>query len=307
MQPVSQSAAASRLPVDSSAKPAGPEVGRQSDGLRQHDGRFISFMVEDDASSDLPIESEFTREQRDADEDGLRAGVSGAAGGCVEELLAAVAGFAAQAIPGVDGVAAVAGVRCPPDGAPRIQSWTATAEFARQIGTAQHETFHEGPCVSCIQMRRPVVSGSLGNDQRWPRFSGRVARMGVHSALSLPLLMTEQVVGAIDCFAFHRNAFDEHAVRLGAQLAELAAVSVYNAQLLVEAWDRAERLTRALENRPVIDQAIGIIRARTGISTNDAFERLRQISQSENAKLHTVAQQLVEQAVRRAHARRSPS
>ena len=263
-------------------------------------------MTEDDAWSDLPVESEFTREQRDADEDGLRAGVSGVAGGCVEELLAAVAEFAAQAIPGVDGVAAVAGVRCPPDGAPpRIQSWKATAEFARQIGTVQYETFHEGPCVSCIQMRCPVVSGSLGGDQRWPRFGGRVARMGVHSALSLPLLITEEVVGAIDCFAFDRNVFDEHAVRLGAQFAGLAAVSVHHAQLLVEAWDRAERLTRALEHRPVIDQAIGIIRARTGVNTNDAFDRLRRISQSENAKLHIVAQQLVEEAVRRAHARHS--
>src|ERR1700731_267890 len=98
---------------------------------RRHDWRFTSFMTEDDAWSDLPVESEFTREQRDADEDGLRAGVSGVAGGGVEELLAAVAGFAAQVIPGVDGVAAVAWVRCPPDGAPpRIQSWMATTELA---------------------------------------------------------------------------------------------------------------------------------------------------------------------------------
>lgn len=107
-------------------------------------------------------------------------------------------------------------------------------------------------------------------------------------------------------FAFDRNVFDEHAVCLGAQFAGLAAVSVYNALLLVEAWDRAGRLTRALEHRPVIDQAIGIIRARTGVSTDDGFDRLRQISQSENAKLHVVAQQLVEEAVRRAHARHSP-
>ena len=76
---------------------------------------------------------------------------------------------------------------------------------------------------------------------------------------------------------------------LGAQFAGLAAVSVYNAQLLVKAWDRAERLTLALEHRPVIDQAIGISRARTGVSTNDGFDRLRQIRQSENAKLHIVA------------------
>ncbi|MGO9351937.1 MAG: ANTAR domain-containing protein, partial [Mycobacterium sp.] len=126
-------------------------------------------------------------------------------------------------------------------------------------------------------------------------------------ALSLPLLIADQVVGAINCFAFDRDVFGEDAVRVGAQFAGPAAVSVYNAQMLVEARATVERLNRALENRPVIDQAIGIIRARTGVSTDDGFDRLRQISQSQNIKLHVVAQQLVGQAVRRAQARHSPT
>ena len=116
-----------------------------------------------------------------------------------------------------------------------------------------------------------------------------------------------QVVGVINCFAFDRDVFGEDAVRVGAQFAGPAAVSVYNAQMLVEARATVERLNRAFESRPVIDQAIGIIRARSGVSTDDGFDRLRQISQSQNTKLHVVAQQLVEQAVRRAQARRRPT
>jgi AmiR/NasT family two-component response regulator len=77
--------------------------------------------------------------------------------------------------------------------------------------------------------------------------------------------------------------------------------------MLVEARATVERLNRAFESRPVIDQAIGIIRARAGVSTDDGFDRLRQISQSQNIKLHVVAQQLVEQAVRRAQARQRPT
>jgi hypothetical protein len=50
-----------------------------------------------------------------------------------------------------------------------------------------------------------------------------------------------------------------------------------------------------------------IIRARAGVSTDDGFDRLRQISQSQNTKLRVVAQQLVEQAVRRAQARHRPT
>ena len=53
----------------------------------------------------------------------------------------------------------------------------------------------------------------------------------------------------------------------------------------------------------MIDQAIGIIRSRSGGSAEHAFERLARISQAENTKLHTVAERLVEEAVRRARSR----
>jgi AmiR/NasT family two-component response regulator len=62
-----------------------------------------------------------------------------------------------------------------------------------------------------------------------------------------------------------------------------------------------------LSTRPVIDQAIGLLRGRTGASAEEAFERLREISQSEHTKLAELAQRIVEDAVRRARARRSPS
>lgn len=61
---------------------------------------------------------------------------------------------------------------------------------------------------------------------------------------------------------------------------------------------------RTLASRAVIDQAIGIIRSRSGVSGEEAFARLTRISQSENVKLHIVAERLVEEAVRRAQARR---
>ena len=79
---------------------------------------------------------------------------------------------------------------------------------------------------------------------------------------------------------------------------------MYNAQLLANAHERTLRLQRALDSRSVIDQAVGIIRSRSGGSADEAFERLTHISQIENIKLHAVAERLVEEAVRRARARR---
>jgi GAF domain-containing protein len=245
--------------------------------------------------------------QRDADEADLYAGLRGVAGivaGAqgVIDLLRDVAEFAAQAIPGADGVSIC--LIDPREGIPSAQTWAATQLLVHEIDTAQYDELKEGPCITCMESRRPTVSGSLGSDSRWPHFGGRTARMRVHSALALPLVVGNEVIGSINAYAKNRDAFGEHAVRLGSQFAGTAAVSVYNAQLLANAHERTMRLQRALDSRSVIDQAIGIIRSRSGGTEDEAFERLAHISQNENIKLYAVAAQLVEEAVRRARARR---
>ena len=125
----------------------------------------------------------------------------------------------------------------------------------------------------------------------------------MHSALALPLIVGDKVIGSINAYAKSRDAFAERAVRLGSQFARPAAVSVYNAQLLANAQERTMRLQRALDSRSVIDQAVGILRSRSGGTADEAFARLTHMSQTENVKLSAVAERLVEEAVRRARAR----
>lgn len=250
-------------------------------------------------------EPERTSAQLHADEVDLFAGLLGVArivtgARAVTEILSDVAEFAVQAIPGADG----AGVTLVDSGDPqRPYARAVTAEFVHAVDTTQYDEVNEGPCLTCMQSRRPTVSGSLGGDQRWPRFGGRVARLGVHSVLALPLLIGDEVIGAINSYAWARDAFAEYAVQLGCQFAGPAAVAVHNAHLLGKAHERTQRLQRALESRAVIDQAIGIIRSRSGDTAEEAFARLAQISQNEHTKLNIVAHRLVEEAVRRARAR----
>jgi GAF domain-containing protein len=254
-----------------------------------------------------PPRRPLSRAQLEADEVDLQAGLSGVAGIVadarqVSEILQDVADFASQAIPGVNGVGVT--LIKSNEHRPRVQTWAVTAAFVEEIDTAQYEDLDEGPCLTCMQSLRPAVSGSLGSDPRWPHFGGRVARMGVHSVLAIPLVVDNRVIGAINSYAYGRDAFADHAVQLGLQFARPAAVSVYHAQLLASAWERTERLQRALVSRAMIDQAIGIIRSRSGVDASEAFDRLTRMSQNENIKLHLLAEHLVEEAVRRARARR---
>lgn len=253
-----------------------------------------------------PLPPELSPAQLEADEVDLHAGLVGVAGIVadahqVSEILRDVAEFAKQAIPGADGTG-VTLIRIG-ERRPQVHQWAVTAAFVAEIDAVQYQELGEGPCITCMDSRRPAVSGSLGSDSRWLRFGGRVARMGVHSALALPLSVGDQVIGAINAYAHRRDAFAEHAVQLASQFAAPAAVSVYHAQLLASARERTERLQRALQSRAVIDQAVGIIRGRAGLSAAAAFDRLTQLSQDENVKLKVVAERLVEEAVRRARAR----
>ncbi|MCV7281758.1 GAF and ANTAR domain-containing protein [Mycolicibacterium flavescens] len=253
-------------------------------------------------------DTDLSSAQRDADEADLHAGLAGVAGlvaGArpVVDLLGDVAGFAARAIPDVDGAGvALASL----DGRGNLETRAATADFVWEIDGVQYDELNEGPCLTAMQTARPTVSGSLGSDQRWPHFGGRVARMDVHSALSLPLVVDDRVIGVINAYARQRDAFGEHAVQLGTQFAGPAAVSVYHGQLLAHARERTAQLQRALASRAVIDQAIGIIRSRSGVTAEEAFDRLTRLSQAENIKLYVVAERLVDEAVRRARARQQP-
>ena len=219
----------------------------------------------------------------------------------LDELMTKVATFAAHAIPGADG-AGVTLLRVDRRDN-RVEALAASHPFVAQIDEIQYVTVNEGPCITAALEARPVRSGSLGGESRWPRFGPRVGRLGVHSVLSLPLLIPGQVVGAINVYAHNHDAFDDRAQQLGELFAAPAAVAVHNAQILTQALTLTVQQQTALSTRPVIDQAIGLLRGRSGGTADEAFTRLRAISQSEHTKLSDVAQRIVDGAVRRARAR----
>jgi GAF domain-containing protein len=214
----------------------------------------------------------------------------------LRETLTRIADFAVHAIPGADG----AGLTMLEDDRP--QTVVATAEFVRHVDDVQYG-IGEGPCLLAVATGRTQVTGSLGGEARWPRFGPRVGRMGVNSALSLPLLLDGRVLGAMNVYAHGKDAFSDRAALVGEAYALPAAVSVFNAQILARSQRLAGQLQEALSSRAVIDQALGIVRSRTGCTEEEAMERLRRLSRTSGLKVSLVASDMVEEAVRGARAR----
>ena len=214
----------------------------------------------------------------------------------LEESLTRVAQFAVRAIPGAEG----AGLTLLEEN--RSDTIVATADFVTQVDDIQY-SLGQGPCISAAADQQTVMSGSLGGDQRWPQFGSRVARLGVHSVVSLPLLTNAGVLGAMNVYAHQKNAFPADAGRLGELFAVPAAIAVQNAQVLAQTKRLASQLQAALSSRGVIERAIGIMMSRSGGTESEALDRLRSLSQHQHEKLPIVAQTIVDEAVRRARAR----
>jgi GAF domain-containing protein len=214
----------------------------------------------------------------------------------LEATLTRVAEYAVRAIPGADGVGLTVLE------ADRPNTMVASAPFVREVDAVQYG-LGEGPCITAVAERRVVRSGSLGGATAWPRFGPRIGRLGVHSVLSLPLLLPDAVVGALNVYAHPKDAFDDRATELGQLFATPAATSVHNALVLERSRRLVGQLNDALTNRATIDQALGIVMSRTGVSTEEAFDRLRAISQTEHLKVAEVARRIVVEAVRRAQSR----
>ncbi len=254
-------------------------------------------------SEDDPEAVEHTREDREEEEDALRASLDALARLssrrlALEELLTGVATQAVRAIPGADG----AGLTLLEQG--RSSTIVATADFVTAVDDIQYG-IGEGPCISAAREGRTMVSGSLGADRRWQVFGSRVARLGVHSVVSLPLPTSDGVVGAMNVYAHAKHTFDDRAIELGELFAAPAAIAVQNAQVLAQTQRLAHQLRTALEEQQVVERAVGIMLSRSGGTAEEALDRLRRLSQSEHRKLVVVAQALVDEAVRRA-ARRHP-
>jgi transcriptional regulator with GAF, ATPase, and Fis domain len=265
-----------------------------------------SAELEEESAGDGVDDSGGLGSSRDwsAEEDDLRAGLAGlsrlSSGLQLEDLLTRVAAYAVRAIPGADG----AGLTLLEDN--RTNTIVATAAFVSEIDDIQYG-IGQGPCITAARDGQTVVSGSLGSDPRWQRFGGRVARLGVHSVLSLPLVTPDRVVGAMNVYARAKHAFDHRAAELGEIFAVPAAVAVQNAHVLAQTQRLAAHLQSMLETRGMIDRAVGIMMSRSGGTADQALARLRALSQNDHHKLVDVARQIVEEAVRRVQARHGDS
>jgi len=117
----------------------------------------------------------------------------------------------------------------------------------------------------------------------------------VESSLSLPLRVADESLGAMNLYARVPDGFSDDDESIGVELAATASIVLANASAYWQAAQLGEQLSEAMRSRAVIEQAKGILMARSPeLTADEAFGMLRHASQRENVKLRDIAQRIVD-------------
>jgi GAF domain-containing protein len=167
-----------------------------------------------------------------------------------------------------------------------------TGSLATDLDEVQYSDDH-GPCLHAASSGELTEVFDTRTDSRWRDYMSRAAQHGNLSSLSVPLVIDDDVSGALNIYARQPHAFDADARAAATRFAPYAAMALSNMHEYENARDMADNLQRALESRAVIDQAKGILMERHKLTADQAFQLLSETSQRANRKVRQIAEDLV--------------
>jgi GAF domain-containing protein len=157
----------------------------------------------------------------------------------------------------------------------------------------------EGPCVDAFDDKEPVSADDLAREARWPAFAPDAARRHLLAVLASPIPYSEQAVGVVAVFATEPHPWTGAEREAIVAFTELVALLILNAMEASERGKLAGELQLALSSRVVIEQAKGVLVGRHGLTTRQAFERLRRQARDQRRPLSEVARAVVSAAEHR--------
>jgi GAF domain-containing protein len=173
-----------------------------------------------------------------------------------------------------------------------------TDQLATRLDEVQYE-LEEGPCVEATRTAGLGVTfcADLNGGSEYPRFGRAAAALGVNSVLAVGLFPhggDTPRMGALNIYSFEPGGLDERDRDIALVLAAHVSTALASTMAVTAAELEVAQLRQALSTRDVIGQAKGILMERRKISAAEAFDVLRQASQSLNVKLTQVAKILAE-------------
>lgn len=139
-----------------------------------------------------------------------------------------------------------------------------------------------------VQEQRPVYVPDVTKADGY--FYRDLAKQeGLHSLLSVPMLMKDDAIGVINVYtSTHRRFSDEEVTTLQA-IANQSAVAIEHTRLLEKSFEMQE----ALEVRKLVERAKGFLMASRGLSEPEAFRLIQRQSMNLRKSMREIAEAII--------------
>ena len=176
------------------------------------------------------------------------------------------------------------------DGAPFTIG--ASTELARDVDLLQYH-IGTGPCLNALHNGIGMYVPDLARDDRWGEYGPKAAARGAASCVSIPVFVGDQPAAVLKVYSDRVDGLAPDQQAVANAVAPEVAGGVGLAKHLTRQAQRLDDRAAAMTTRRSIDVAIGILMMQHQCSAESAFQMLRNTSQSRNAKIRDVAQELI--------------
>lgn len=156
----------------------------------------------------------------------------------------------------------------------------------RHLDQLQHK-LGQGPLIE-LRHDDAIISGTVATDDRWSHWGAEASSAyRIRSAMAFRLFTDGRTVAALGLYSEKPDAFTRDDLADGLAMAAHAGVALAAALEL-------DQLHTALMSRRVIGEAVGMLRERFTLSSDQAFDVLKRLSSQQNVKLAHIAEQIVQ-------------
>ncbi|MGI5128815.1 GAF and ANTAR domain-containing protein [Pseudonocardia sp. CA-107938] len=151
----------------------------------------------------------------------------------------------------------------------------------------------EGPCVDTFVNDEMTTTDDIAGDERWPASRDTVASNGVRAVLGVPVRLGGVPVGSLDVYRDRPHRWDATEEAALARYATVVASTLQTALEARRAGELADQLQYALDNRVVIERAVGFLMARRDTQAVTAFNLLRSKARHDRRKIGDIARDVL--------------
>ena len=149
-----------------------------------------------------------------------------------------------------------------------------------------------GPWTEALATGDTVYCADTLEDDRWPGYTREALQRGVRCSVTLVHIFGPMTV-TLTLFGARPRALDPGKVGVAELLIAFGGATLGNASIYGETQRTAHHLRESAESRMVVDQAKGILMHALGCTAAEAFDRLREISQTRHVKVTDVAATII--------------